>query len=221
MRLTPSVKEKYPELAIGNAVVRNVKVEKTRKELEDRKKSVVKEVQEKYGSKPILEIPEVRAYRDFYKVMGVDPTKVRPPIEYLIRKAMSGSFLSINTLVDSCLLASVQHSAIVSVYDLDKTLGDLIVDLAKGSESFQLIDGKTVTPSESEVLLRDGEKILTAYALGDARAGMVTPETRSALLIAWNAPGIDRGQVEAALNTTVEYVKEFCQGTVEKKEILT
>src|SRR3990170_3679408 len=109
MRLTPSVKEKYPELAIGYAVVRNVKVEKTRKELEDRKKSVVKEVQEKYGSKPILEIPEVRAYRDFYKVMGVDPTKVRPPIEYLIRKAMSGSFLSINTLVDSCLLASVEH----------------------------------------------------------------------------------------------------------------
>ncbi len=221
MRLNPSVKEKYPELAIGYAIARDVKVEKVKKGLEDEKKVVTKEIQVKYGSTSILEIPDVKAYRDFYKMLGVDPTKVRPPIEYLLRKALSGSFLSINTLVDSGLLASVKHSAIVSVYDLDKTKGDLTVDLAKGGESLQLIDGRTVTPARGEVLLRDGEKILTAYALGDAKAAMVTVQTKNVLLIAWNAPGIGREPVEASLNTAIEYVKEFCQGTVEKKEILT
>ena len=154
MRLNPSVKEKYPELAIGYALARNVKVEKVKKGLEDEKKVVTKEIQVKYGSTSILEIPDVKAYRDFYKMLGVDPTKVRPPIEYLLRKALSGSFLSINTLVDSGLLASVKHSAIVSVYDLDKTKGDLTVDLAKGGESLQLIDGRTVTPARGEVSAR-------------------------------------------------------------------
>ena len=71
MRLNPSVKEKYPELAIGYAIARNVKVEKVKKGLEDEKKVVTKEIQIKYGSTPILEIPDVKAYRTFYKMLGV------------------------------------------------------------------------------------------------------------------------------------------------------
>jgi len=127
----------------------------------------------------------------------------------------------INNLVDLCLLASVRHSAIVSVYDLDKTKGTLTVDIARGDETLQLIDGRTVTPAMGEVLLRDEEKILAAYTLGDAKATMVTPQTKNALLIAWNVPGISRQQVEAALNLAVDYATRFCQATVEKSEILT
>ena len=221
MELNPSVKRRYPELTIGYAIARNVKVERIEKKLEDEKKSVVKEIQGKYASTPVLEIPEVKAYREFYKALGVDPTKVRPPVEYLLRKAMAGSFPSINNLVDLCLLASVRHSAIVSVYDLDKTKGNLTIDIARGDETLQLIDGRTVTPAMGEVLLRDEEKILTAYTLGDAKATMVTPQTKNALLIAWNVSGISRQQVEAALNLTTDYATRFCQATVEKSEILT
>ncbi len=221
MKLDPSVKKKYPEFVIGYAIAHKVKVEKTVKELEEEKRRVAKEAQQKYASIPVLEIPEVKAYREFYKAMNVDPTKVRPPAEYLIRKAVAGQPPSINSLVDSCLLASIKYWAIVSVYDLDKAKDTPTITLAKGTESFQLIDGRTVTPALAEVLLKDNEKVLTAYAVGDARATMVTPQTKNALIVAWNAPGIKREDTEKALATAVDYAKRFCAATIEKSEILT
>jgi DNA/RNA-binding domain of Phe-tRNA-synthetase-like protein len=221
MRLDSSVKNKYPELTIGYAVARNVKVERIVSELEEEKRRVIDEVRGEYASAPMLEISEIKQYREFYKSLNVDPTKIRPASEYLLRKVLAGKFLTINNLVDSCLLASVKHWAIVSVYDLDKTKGTTTVTLAKGTEPLQLIDGRNVTPAVEEVLLRDDEKILTAYTLGDARATMVTPQTKNVLIVAWNAPGISRQRVEDALNATIDYAKRFCQATVEKSEILT
>lgn len=188
MRPDPSVKEKYPELAIDYAIARNVKVERTVKELEEEKQSVVNEVRDEYASVLVPEIPEVKAYQEFYKAMNVDPTKVRPPSKYLLRRTVTGRFLSINNLVDSCLLASVRHWAIAGVYDLDKIRGTPTGTLAKKIETLQLIDGRRTSPAIGEILLRDDEKILTAYTLGDAKATIVTPQTKNALIVVWNAP---------------------------------
>ena len=221
MKLDLSVKNKYPELTIGYAVARNVKVKRSMSELEEEKRRVIDEVRDEFASVPILEISEIKQYREFYKSMNVDPTKIRSAVEYLFRKVLAGKFLTISNLVDSCLLASVKHWAIVSVYDFDRTKGTPIVTLAKGTEALQLIDGRNVTPAVGEVLLRDDEKILTAYTLGDAKATMVTPQTENVLMVAWNAPGISRQQVEDALNAAIDYTKRFCQATVEKSEILT
>lgn len=221
MRLDSSVKNKYPKLTIGYAVVRNVKIERIVSELEEEKRHVINEVRDEYASVPILEISEIKQYREFYKSMNVDPTKIRPATEYLFRKVLTGKFLTINNLVDSCLLASVKHWAIVSVYDFDRTKGIPTVTLAKGTETLQLIDGRNAAPAVGEVLLRDDEKILTAYTLGDAKATMVTPQTKNVLMVAWNAPEISRQRVEDALNAAIDYAKRFCQATVEKSEILT
>lgn len=220
MRLDPSVKEKYPDLVVGYTIARNVKVEKTVDKLEEEKRRVINEVRDKYALAPVIEIEEIKRYQEFYKSMNVDPTKIRPPSEYLFRKAVAGQFPSINNLVDSCLLASVKHWAIVSIYDLDKTKGTPTVTFAKRIETFQLIDGRRVTPTIGEILLRDDEKILTAYTLGDAKNSMVTSTTKNALIVAWNAPGIGRQQVEDALKTTADYARRFCQATAEKSEIL-
>jgi len=221
MKLDSAVKNKYPELTIGYAVLRNVKVERIVSELEEEKRRVIDEVRDEYASVPMLEISEIKQYREFYKSMNVDPTKIRPAVEYLFRKVLAGKFLTINNLVDSCLLASVKHWAIVSVYDFDRTKDIPTVTLAKGTETLQLIDGRNVTPAVGQVLLRDDEKILTAYTLGDAKATMVTPQTKNVLMVAWNAPEISCQRVEDALNAAIDYARRFCQATVEKSEVLT
>ncbi len=62
MKLDSSVKNKYPELTIGYAIVRNVKVERTVSELEEEKRRVIDEVQNEYASVPTLEISEIKQY---------------------------------------------------------------------------------------------------------------------------------------------------------------
>ncbi len=52
--------------------------------------------------------PIFRTYRDFFWTMGVDPTKVRPAAEALIRRILVGrSMPRINTVVDAYNLASM------------------------------------------------------------------------------------------------------------------
>ena len=221
MKVDPSVKEKYPGFVTGYIIARGVKIEKTLSGLEEVKRKVFDGLKAKYGTVPMNEISEVVIYREFYKVMGVDPSKLRPPTEYLLRRALDGRFPVVNNLVDSCLLATIQHWVVVGVYDLDSVKGEPKVTLASKIEKFETIDGKQVTPVVGEVLLRDSVKIISAYIGGDAKASMVTPKTKNALMIAWNASGISKSKVEEALATISGYVKNFCQGKIEESKVLS
>jgi DNA/RNA-binding domain of Phe-tRNA-synthetase-like protein len=98
-------------------------------------------------------------------------------------------------------------------------VGEPIVTLAEKPEEFELIDGRTLTPTMGEVILRDDEKILCTLTLGDAKATMITPETKNVLLVTWNAPGIEKEKVELALRKTVEYIEAYCNGKLEKLEV--
>ena len=220
MKVDLSVKEKYPEFVTGYIIARGVKVEKAVSGLEEVKRKVFSELKAKYGTVSLTEISEVEIYREFYKAMGVDPSKLRPPTEYLLRKALDGRFPAINNLVDSCLLATIKHWIVVGVYDLDSIKGEPKVTLTSKIEKFETIDGKQVTPVVGEVILKDSVKIISAYTAGDAKASMVTPKTKNALIIAWNAPGISKSKVEEALATISGYVKSFCNGKIEESKVL-
>lgn len=221
MKVDPSVKEKYPDFVTGYIIARGVKIEKTVSGLEEVKRKVFNELKAKYGTVPMNEISEIEIYREFYKVMGIDPSKLRPPTEYLLRRALDGRFPTVNNLVDSCLLATIQNWIVVGVYDLDSVKGEPKVTLASKIEKFETIDGKQVMPAVGEVLLRDSVKVISGYTAGDAKASMVTPKTKNALMIAWNAPGIGKSKVEKALETISGYVKSFCQGKIEESKVLS
>jgi DNA/RNA-binding domain of Phe-tRNA-synthetase-like protein len=220
MKLDPRVRERYPGFAAGYAVVSGITIEPTVEGLIERKERVFAEVKEKYSSADISSIPEVSAYRSFFRQMGADPSSYRPAPEYLLRRALDDRFPAINNLVDSCLLATLETWVPVGVYDMEKIRGDPITTLSQGGESFQLISGKSVTTRPGEVVLRDDQKLIAAYTLGDARACMVTQKTSNALMVAWNAPGVDGERLQAALNTSATYARKYCGGHVEKIEVL-
>jgi len=62
--------------------------------------------------------------------------------------------------------------------------------------------------------------VLSAYTLGDAKATMVTYKTSRIIIVVWNAPGISRERVEAAVNSLAVYARRYCGGHVEKAEVL-
>lgn len=220
MKIDSKVLETYPGLITGYAVVKGIKVERTIPSLEEMKCQIGEKLKAKYASVPLLEVPEIRAYREFYRAQGADPSKRRPPAEYLLRRSLEGRFPTINTLVDIALLATLEHWVIVGVYDFDKIKGEPIVTLASKIETFETIDGKQINPEIGEVVVRDSEKIIAGYTAGDARATMITLETKSALIVFWNTPDISREQVEAALQSVTKYVNQYCSGKVEASGVL-
>ena len=76
--------------------------------------------------------------RALYKRFGIDPTRVRPSSEALLRRLKKGEPLPrVNSLVDVANALSVQLQVPVGLYDLDKVKGDeLVVRLGAEGESY-------------------------------------------------------------------------------------
>lgn len=220
MRVDQKVREKYPDFSAGYVHVTGVTIEPAVEGLNERKREVLANLREKYGAINVLEVPEVKAYRSFFKAMGADPSRYRPAPEYLLRRALDDRFPTINNLVDSCMLVTVEHWVAAGVYDMDKIKGEAVTTLQTEIKSFKLIDGRELSPKIGEIVLRDDEKVLAAYTLGDARAAMVTEKTSNALIVVWGAPGIGRERVEAALISASTYARKYCGGHVERSEVL-
>ncbi len=108
----------------------------------------------------------------------------------------------------------------VGSYDVDKTKGQVVTMLAKETEPFELINGRKLGPKPEEIILRDDEKLLAAYTLGDSKAAMITQKTSNALIVLWNAPGITREKIEEALKAATTYARKYCGGHVERSELL-
>ncbi|MDI6642880.1 MAG: phenylalanine--tRNA ligase beta subunit-related protein [Candidatus Hodarchaeaceae archaeon] len=220
MKLDPRVREKYPEFIAGYVLVSGVTIEPTVEGLVERKREVFSDLKARYGALNVLDIPEVKSYRGFFKAMGADPSSYRPAPEYLLRRAIDDRFPAINNLVDSCLLATVEHWVSAGVYDVEKIKGEPRTTLATELEPFELIDGRKLSPRPDEIILQDDQKVLSAYTLGDSKLTKVTQKTSNALIVLWNAPGITRDKVEACIDTLATYTRKYCGGHVERSEVL-
>ncbi|MEM2904795.1 MAG: phenylalanine--tRNA ligase beta subunit-related protein [Candidatus Bathyarchaeia archaeon] len=212
----PALERAYPGFASRFAVVTDINVKKVDGGLEAFKSRTLGELRTKHGAASITEIPHVVLFRSFFKAMGVDPSRFRSPPEYLLRRALADRFPSVNTLVDICLLLTAKHWVTVSAFDAAGLKGRVTMMLAKGSETIQTIDGRTVALTPGEIILRDEEKVLSAYTVGDAQATMVTTATREALVTLWNAPGIPEQNLDATLAELRTLVAAYTSGVVEE-----
>lgn len=76
--------------------------------------------------------------RALYRKFGLDPTKVRPSSEALLRRLKKGEPMPrVNSLVDVANAMSIQLQVPVGLYDLDKTRGEeLTIRLGRDGESY-------------------------------------------------------------------------------------
>ena len=76
--------------------------------------------------------------RALYRKFGLDPTKVRPSSEALLRRLKKGDPMPrVNSLVDVANAMSIQLQVPVGLYDLDKTKGEeLTIRLGRDGESY-------------------------------------------------------------------------------------
>ncbi len=220
MKFDPRVREKYPGFIAGYVLASGVTIEPTVEGLVEQKRQAFSDIKTLYGALNTLDIPEVKAYREFFKVMGADPSSYRPAPEYLLRRALDDRFPAINNLVDSCLLATVENWVSAGVYDAELVRGEARTTLAVETEPFELIDGRKLSPKPDEIILRDDQRVLSAYTIGDSKLTKVTQKTSNALIVLWNAPGIPRERVEACVNSLSAYARKYCGGHVERSEVL-
>jgi DNA/RNA-binding domain of Phe-tRNA-synthetase-like protein len=129
------------------------------------------------------EIGSVGRARELYRRFGIDPTRVRPSNEALLRRLKKGEPLPrINSLVDVANAMSVQLQVPVGLYDLGKTKGeDLVIRLGVDGESYTGI-GKEKVNVAGRICVADADGPIGNPSADSART-MITTSTERAVWI--------------------------------------
>jgi DNA/RNA-binding domain of Phe-tRNA-synthetase-like protein len=146
--------------------------------------------------------------RELYRRFGVDPTRVRPSSEALLRRLKKGEPLPrINSLVDVANAMSVQLQVPVGLYDLDKVKGDeLVIRLGAEGETYVGI-GKERVNVAGRICLADAEGPIGNPSADSART-MITTDTERAAWIYFLPVEDDH------IDRTAELIAVFGRGLV-------
>ncbi len=214
MRITISEDMRVLGVFLAYATVSEVIVEERGEDMENYVRKIVSNLQERFPlPRRIGENPTVRALREFYWRIGIDPTKVRPSSEALVRRVVrKGTFPKINNVVDAINLASAETLVPIGLYDLDKIEGDVSLRRARKGEIFVPIGGKETLLAGGEPVLADSQKIMFLYPYRDSELTKVDENTRRVLIVGAGVPGIERPVVRRAVNLSIELLERFCSG---------
>lgn len=142
------------------------------------------EMRSLYGQSKPSEIPGLKSARQLFRSIGVDPTRMRPASEALLRRILKGQdFPAINSAVDAANLISLRYMIPVGLYDRDKVRGEVEIRLGEKDECYQRI-GEGVLNLEGRLGLFD-EAGGFGNPTGDSRRTRVGEETRNLLFIAF------------------------------------
>ena len=208
----PTLQKDFPGLTAHLVEVRSLAVRERDEQLTAFADTLVGEFRDRLDLATLKDEPALRAYRDFYWRVGIDPTKIRPASEALLRRVLQGrDFPRINALVDAYNLASMRTRIAIAAFDSARILGGLTMRLARAGETFRGIGmSEPVVLRGVEVVVEDAEKLVAVYPYRDADVTKVTTATRETTFMTCGVPGIEwRSLVEAA-KTTREYVERFC-----------
>jgi DNA/RNA-binding domain of Phe-tRNA-synthetase-like protein len=214
LNIDQTIKTEFPDLNVLTYQIKDVRVEGQNRDLETFRKEIVKQVEEQYDLELLKDLPTVRAYRDFFWRVQIDPTKHRPAAEALIRSVLRGRRLPrINTLVDAYNLASMKTEVALAAFDADKIVGALFMRFADEGEEFVGIGMKEPLRLQGgEIVVSDAEKLVAIYPHRDAENTTVTGATRNVLVMVCGVPSVDEGALRNAARVAREFIRRFCGG---------
>lgn len=215
LRVSPELTGRYTGLGALLVRARGVKVERSTRELEKFKGEIIQEIRGKYRLEALKDAPIIRAYRDFFWRVGIDPTKIRPAAEALIRRVLSGKSLpSINNVVDAYNLASMKTEIALAAFDEDRLQGELLMRVANKGERFLGIGMAGAKELQGgEIVVSDAVKLVAIYPYRDAEESKVMEETKNVLLMSCGVPGISAEDLLRGAHVAQEYVTRFCGGS--------
>ena len=215
-----SVKENF-DIRVGIAVISGVRhIEGARSKISQAVANIEEELRNSYSIDLVKDIRAIRLQRDFFWHMGVDPTKVRPASEALLRRILLNKGLPrVSPIVDAYNLASVKTLLTFSAFDMATLSPPLSVRFSRADEEVVLIGQRTKKLTGKELVLTDSTKVLCVYVHGDVDETKVTAVTTDVLLVAYGIPGMSPDKLKEGLIEAANYIQQFAGGEIMWGEI--
>lgn len=141
----------------------------------------VREFVERFAGQDVRELPNVRAYREAFRVLGMNPNKFMCSIEALTKRVQKGNPLPhINPIVDLGNALSVKYQLALGAHDIDRMEPEgLAVRFSTGQDSFlPMGEEQPEAMPEGELVYVSGHTVKTRRWLWrQSDDGKITEET--------------------------------------------
>lgn len=200
IKISKDVKSKFPQLCLYYLEISNINVKKQSDILKDLKKKLI----EKWKGITIEQLgdePKTTAYRKYFKRQQMDYKTIPPAVENLIIRAVSqGNFPSINSVVDSCNIISLQNLIPIGVFDKDKIEGELQMTFPGfGAKYTPIASAKKEINNQKILVLRDDEKIISIPCYRDSEYTKITEKTKNIIIVSIVVDGIEKSETDKAM----------------------
>lgn len=211
------VREKFPSVSVGVALIKGVTISKTGDALQKELDEFLTEHQN-LTTEELGQYPEIQSYRKLYKEMGIDWHSRRPGPEELLRRiALKKGLYNINDCVDAYNLAVMKNHVSVGAFDADNMDFPATLKFGVEGDTVLLIGNKDPVDFTSKELVYYDQK--GAYNLDfnyrDSQRTMVTEKTKNVLINVDGIFDVTPEKVQETLNEAIEKITKYCGGTVE------
>ena len=206
-------------LRAGAIVFRDIRVEATCPPLRAEISQELEGIRGQFTDpREVRSLPEVVAYQEILRKVGVNPKRDRPSVERLLTFALErGSLPSINSLVDAYNLVSVRSLCSLGAHDIGRIALPVTLRMLTGTESFiPLGSDKAVAVSAKEFGYVDAAaRVLCRLDILQADFSKVTPATTNALLIIEGTTAHTPEVLRKAFDDASALITRHCGGTAE------
>jgi DNA/RNA-binding domain of Phe-tRNA-synthetase-like protein len=217
------VKDRYPDLNLGIALIDGVEVrDKRSDELDKRIHEAVAAVKN-IDLDAALASDAIGAYRALFADFGANPNATPPSPENILRMAVhEGRLPAVNNLVDATNLTVLESGISVAVYDRDKLSLPLTLRFAVDGDKHLPLGTKRVENAPAgELIYADAvEVICRALNHRDSDKTKVTNKTTNILLIVDGSPGIGVAALHDALDQNVARILQVAGGMLRARALL-
>ncbi len=188
-------KATYPNAHAGVLVMREVINPPHHAELEKRKSALEEELRVRFAGQDraaLLSHPILQAYDAYYRQFK-KTYHVQLQLESILFKGKS--IPSVAALVEAMFMAEMNDLLLTAGHDLDTLHLPLTLDAAQGTESYTLLRGEPQTSKAGDMMIRDGEGIISSIIYGPDQRTQITAQTRNVIFTTYAPSGINEEAV--------------------------
>jgi DNA/RNA-binding domain of Phe-tRNA-synthetase-like protein len=214
IKFTDLILEKIPLLKLGIALAFQVEVNRNSKLVTQKFQELDTFIKQKFENTPPSADTTVSAVRRMYRRIGWEPTRYRPSSEAMIRRIIKDIGLyNINNLVDLGNIVSTYFHLPMGLYDSEKIIGTINIDVGKEGEAYQGIS-KDLIHATGKMVLRD-EVGVFGNPTADSKRTSLSGGTKNVLAIFFTPPEIENTYI----NKTLDFFSELYSLECNRAEI--
>jgi len=140
-----------------------------------------------YDRAALKALPTLQAYNDYYKRYK-KTYHVQLQLESVVFKGKS--LPRVAALVEAMFMAELKNLLLTAGHDLGVVQMPVKLDVAEGSERYIRLNGQEQELKPGDMMIADGQGIISCVLYGPDRRTRITPETRQVLFTVYAPPGI-------------------------------